>query len=101
MKKLILFIILILPTLVLADSAKVISITPRCAYVANNSVTIPIEVISQNEGTIDHYLDRYLLGSIDNDDIEINLKNNSKTYNIEIDNKDIYFSLPKNTEDMK
>jgi len=95
MKK-ILLLLLILPTIVLADSAKVINILPRCIYVSDNSITIPVEVISQNDGTIDNLLPKYLLGSIDTDNLEINIASNNPSYNIEMESSDIYFSLKNN-----
>ncbi len=94
MKK-ILLIILLIPTLVLAKSAKVISIVPRCTYVANNSITVPIDIISQNDGIIDNTLPKYLLGSLENNDtFEIKeITTDSKTYEIIKEDNDIYFTL--------
>ena len=99
MKKIIL-ILLLLPTLVIAQSAKVISIVPRCSYVANNSIIVPVDVISQNEGIIDNTLPKYLLGSIEkNDTYEIKeVKIDSNYYDIIKEDNDIYFSLKKNSK---
>ena len=97
--KLIILLILFIPFIVLADSAKVVSILPRCVYVSNNKITIPVEVISQNEGNISNVLPRYLLGSITNNDYDIEVELDKKYNEYELlleknDNtSDLYFKL--------
>ena len=105
MKKIIILIILIIPFIVSAkeESAKVVPIVPRCVYVTDKEIIVPVEVISKNEGIIDNRLDKYILGKVDNTDgnIKIN-KISDKAYHLEIDNlkdsnnySNVYFSLNK------
>ena len=106
MKKIIIFlIILISPFMVIAkeDSAKVIPIVPRCVYVSDKEIIVPVEIISQNEGIIDNRLDKYILGKVDNTNSNIKInKISDKVYNIEIDSlkdsnnySNVYFSMNK------
>ena len=110
MKKLIILLVALLPMLVLAeeDSAKVVPIVPRCVYVTGNEITIPIEIISQNDGVINNKIEKYLLGKIDNNN-EIKIKDVSdKMYIITIDSlkdsngySNVYFSLNNLGNDRK
>jgi len=108
MKKILLIVLLLIPFYIYAESAKVVSIVPRCSYITNNKTIIPIEVISQNEGNISTLLNKYLLGNIYNEDISINIINKSSSYDIDIDSNkdsngysDIYFSPKNNKKDIK
>ena len=103
MKKIIILIILIIPFVVCAkeESAKVVPIVPRCVYVTDKEIIVPVEVISQNEGIIDNRLDRYILGKVDNTDGNIRInKISDKAYHLEVDSlkdsnnySNVYFSL--------
>ncbi len=86
MKKIILVILLFIPFIVLADSAKLVSIVPRCAYISSKKLVVPVEIISQNEGIIDKTLTRYTIGKVYNDNVVIRIKDISdKNYTISID----------------
>ena len=105
MKKIIILLIVFCPFIVCAkeESAKVIPIVPRCVYVTDKEIIVPIEVISQNDGIIDNRLSQYILGKIDNSYGNVKIKKLSdKSYNIEIDSlkdsndySNVYFSLNK------
>ena len=86
MKKILLIIILFIPFYVFADSAKFVSFVPKCSYVTNKKTIIPVEVISQNDGVVSSIIDSYILGSIYNENVNINFSNISdKGYNINVD----------------
>ncbi len=106
MKKIVVFlIVLISPFMVKAkeESAKVIPIVPRCVYVTDKEVIVPIEVISKNEGIIDSRFPEYILGKVENNSDNIKIKNKEyKEFNINIDGlkdsnnySNVYFSLNK------
>ena len=78
MKKIVVFlIVLISPFMVKAkeESAKVIPIVPRCVYVTDKEIIVPIEVISKNEGIIDSRFPEYILGKVENNSDNIKIKN--------------------------
>lgn len=85
------------------ESAKVIPIVPRCVYVTDKEVIVPIEVISKNEGIIDSRFPEYILGKVENNSDNIKIKNKEyKEFNINIDGlkdsnnySNVYFSLNK------
>ena len=106
MKKIVVFlIVLISPFMVKAkeESAKVIPIVPRCVYVTDKEIIVPIEVISKNEGIIDSRFPEYILGKVENNSDNIKIKNKEyKEFNINIDGlkdsnnySNVYFSLNK------
>jgi len=74
MKKLLLIILLLIPITIYADSSKVYSIVPNSVLISKSSITIPIEVISLNDGLLSTSLDEYNLGYIENDNIEVSIK---------------------------
>ena len=109
MKKIIYFILLLIPIIVNASVSSITPVVPRCSYVTNNRAIISVDLVSLNDGFLSKELDEYQIGLIYHKDLDIKIDELSSKIvkNIKVDYmtdendlSKVYFIL-KNDKDIK
>lgn len=70
------------------EPLNLVSVVNKCSVIDDNTIVVPVRVISKNDGTLITLIEEYTLGYIDNlkDNVNIRLTNIEGVSNIEIDN---------------
>lgn len=70
------------------EPLNLVSVVNKCSVIKDNTIVVPVRVISKNDGTLITLIEEYTLGYIDNlkDNVNIRLTNIEGVSNIEIDN---------------
>ena len=70
------------------EPLNLVSVVNKCSVIKDNTIVVPVRVISKNDGTLTTLIEEYTLGYIDNlkDNVNIRLTNIEGVSNIEIDN---------------
>lgn len=71
------------------EPLKLVSIVNKCSVIKDNTIVVPVRVITKNSGTLTNLIDEYTLGYIDNnkDIVKVRLTDINGVSNVTLDNK--------------